>query len=78
MEPYDFFAKVRKCSTSIVLIPLDEVMTPASYDILKNNWRTIIGTDLPKHWAYVIYDKKTKFTFTGLILIFLCYDYSVF
>ena len=70
MEPFDFFEKARNSSTSIVLIPIEEVLLEGSMRIVEDNWKSIIGIDCPKRLAYAIYDKTAVIPFTGTIDIF--------
>ena len=70
MERYDFFKQVRESSSAIVLFPIEEVLTPASMKLIKQNWFDLIGTECPKRMAYLIYDKSAEIPFTGTIEIF--------
>ena len=70
MEPFDFFEKVRNNWTSIVLIPIEEVLPEGAMKLVRDNWKSIIGIDCPKRLVYVIYDNTAIIPFTGTIDIF--------
>ena len=66
MREFDLFDRVESKTTStLVLIPIDQLMLESSFDAVKAHWHRCIGCKFPKCISYAIYDKADKISFLG-------------